>query len=187
MIQNISFGHYILKNLLKGGFKGKIFPVNPKHDELMGVPCFHSVSEIPGMVDMVVIVTPAATVPALAEECGKKKVKTLVVISAGFGETGTKEGHAAEDALKKTCEKYDMSMVGPNCLGVLRPKIGLNASFAATPEKAVIGSPTSRKESNCLVFIIRPSLRSSVGIILCFNIGYGFQLIKFFKIRNPHF
>ncbi len=129
-------GHYILKNLLESGFKGKIFPVNPKHDELMGVPCFHSVTEIPGTVEMVVIVTPAATVPALAEECGKKKVKTIVVISAGFGETGTKEGHAAEEALKKTCEKYDMSMVGPNCLGVLRPKIGLNASFAATPSKA---------------------------------------------------
>ncbi len=129
-------GHYILKNLLESGYKGKIFPVNPKHDELMGVPCFHSVTDIPGAVDMVVIVTPAVTVPALAEECGKKKVKTIVVISAGFGETGTKEGHAAEEALKKTCAMYDMSMVGPNCLGVLRPKIGLNASFATTPRKA---------------------------------------------------
>lgn len=129
-------GHYILKNLLESGYKGKIFPVNPKHDELLGVPCFHSVFDIPENPDMVVIVTPAATVPALAEECGKKNVKTIVVISAGFGETGTKEGHAAEEELKKTCEKYEMSMVGPNCLGVLRPKIGLNASFAATPDKA---------------------------------------------------
>ncbi len=129
-------GHYILKNLLESGFQGKVFPVNPKHTELMGVPCFSSVTDIPSAIDMVVIVTPAATVPALAEECGKKKVKTLVVISAGFGETGTKEGHAAEEQLKKTCETYGMSMVGPNCLGVLRPKIGLNASFAATPEKS---------------------------------------------------
>ncbi len=129
-------GHYILKNLLESGYQGKIFPVNPKHDELMGVQCFHSVTDIPQEIDMAVIVTPAATVPALAEECGKKKVKTLVVISAGFGETGTKEGHAAEEALKKTCEKYGMSMVGPNCLGILRPAIGLNASFAATPKQA---------------------------------------------------
>lgn len=129
-------GHYILKNLLESGYKGKVFPVNPKHDELMGIPCFHSVTDIRDAVDMAVIVTPAATVPALAEECGKKKVKTLIVISAGFGETGTKEGHSAEEQLKKICATYDMSMVGPNCLGVLRPKIGLNASFAATPEKA---------------------------------------------------
>jgi acetyltransferase len=80
---------------------------------------------------MVVIVTPAPTVPAIAEECGKKKVKTIVVISAGFGETGTDQGHAAEELLKKTCATYGMSMVGPNCLGILRPSIGLNASFAA--------------------------------------------------------
>ncbi len=129
-------GHYILKNLLESGFQGKIFPVNTKNDELIGITCFHSVTDVPSDIDMVVIVTPAATVPALAEECGKKKVKTLVVISAGFGETGTKEGHDAEEILRRTCEKYGMSMVGPNCLGVLRPSIGLNASFAATPKKS---------------------------------------------------
>jgi acetyl coenzyme A synthetase (ADP forming)-like protein len=129
-------GHYILKNLLESGFKGKIYPVNPKHDELMKTQCYHSISDIKEAVDMAVIVTPASMVPALAEECGKKKVKTLVVISAGFGETGTDEGKKAEAELKKICDVHDMSIVGPNCLGVLRPSIGLNASFAATPEKA---------------------------------------------------
>lgn len=129
-------GNFILKNLLQSGYKGKIFPVNPKHSEILGVQCFPSVTDIPGSLDMAIIVTPAAMVPALAEECGKKKVKTLIVISAGFGETGTKEGRSSEAALKKTCEAYDMRMVGPNCLGILRPSIGLNASFAATPEKA---------------------------------------------------
>ncbi len=129
-------GNFILNNLLQSGYKGKIFPVNPKHSEIAGVRCFGSVTDIPGSLDMAIIVTPAATVPALAEECGKRKVKTLVVISAGFGETGTKEGRNREESLKKTCETYDMSMVGPNCLGILRPKIGLNASFAATPKKA---------------------------------------------------
>lgn len=128
-------GAYILKNLTTSGYKGKVYPVNPKHDAMAGLRCFHTIGEIPGELDMAVIVTPASTVPALAEECGKKKVKTLVIISAGFGETGTKEGHAAEAALKKTCETYGMSMMGPNCLGVLRPKAGLNASFAATPKE----------------------------------------------------
>lgn len=102
----------------------------------MGKQCFHAVSDIPGEIDMAIIVTPAPTVPGLAEECGKKKVKTLIVISAGFGETGTQEGHATEQELKKTCETYAMSMVGPNCLGILRPSIGLNASFAATPKES---------------------------------------------------
>lgn len=126
-------GHYILKNLLDG-FTGDVFPINPKHDELLGKKCYHAVADIPGTVDMAVIVTPAATVSALAEECGKKKVKTLVVISAGFGEMGNDEGHAREKELTDIGLKYGMSIVGPNCLGVLRPKIGLNASFAVTPD-----------------------------------------------------
>lgn len=129
-------GHYILKNLLESGFAGKIYPINPKHDELLGAKCFHAIADVPGTIDMAVVVTPAATVQAIAEECGKKKVKTLVVISAGFGEIGTDEGKTMEHQLKAICEKYEMSLVGPNCLGVLRPSIGLNASFAATPKSA---------------------------------------------------
>lgn len=127
-------GHYILKNLKDGGFRGKIFPVNPKHDELLGLPCFHAVADIPERVDMAVVVTPASTVSAVAEECGKKNVETLVVISAGFGEIGTEDGHAREAELLAIGKKYGMKIVGPNCLGVLRPGIGLNASFANTPK-----------------------------------------------------
>lgn len=129
-------GNAILKNLNNGAYKGKVYPVNPKHTELSGLPCFKSIGDISGAIDMAVIVTPAATVPSLAEECGKKKVKTLVIISAGFGELATKEGHEREDELLEITKKYSMSIVGPNCLGILRPKIGLNASFAATPSRA---------------------------------------------------
>ncbi len=129
-------GNSILLNLTKSTYKGKIYPVNPKHTEMLGLPCFASIEAIPGSIDMAVIVTPAATVSALAEACGKKKVKTLVIISAGFGELGTDEGHAREAELVSIAKKYSMSIVGPNCLGVLRPTIGLNASFAATPTKA---------------------------------------------------
>lgn len=126
-------GNYILKNLIESTYKGKIFPVNPKHDELLGLPCYHSILDIKGSVDLAVIVTPASTVTPLAEECGKKKVKTLVVISAGFGETGTDDGRENERKLLAIAEEYDMRIVGPNCLGLLRPSIGLNASFARTP------------------------------------------------------
>ena len=112
-------GNYILKNLIGSTYKGKIFPVNPKHDELLGLPCFHSIADIKESIDLAVIVTPAGTVTALAEECGKKKVKTLVVISAGFGETGTDEGRTNERKLLTIAEEYDMRIVGPNCLGLL--------------------------------------------------------------------
>lgn len=123
-------GHAVLKNLLTQGYKGKIHAVNPKGGMILKKKAVKSVLAIDGSVDMAVVVTPAATVAAIAEECGKKGVKTLVVISAGFGETGTKEGREAERSLAKTCAEYGMQLVGPNCLGVLRPEIGLNASFA---------------------------------------------------------
>lgn len=123
-------GHYVLHNLLTQGFKGAIYPVNPKQTEILGKKAYPSVSDIPGPVDIVVVVTPAATVPAIAEECGKKKVGTLVVITAGFGETGTPEGKKMEEDLVAIARAYGMALVGPNCLGVLRPSAGMNASFA---------------------------------------------------------
>lgn len=129
-------GHAILKNLVGGTYRGKVFPVNPKHTELLGLPCFTSVMTVPGSIDMAIIATPAATVPVIAEECGKKKVRTLVIISAGFGELGTDDGQKRESEITAISQKYGTSIVGPNCLGILRPPIGLNASFAATPSKA---------------------------------------------------
>ncbi len=162
-------GHYILTNLL-GGFRGEIFPVNPKHDELLGKKCFKTVADIPGLIDMAVIVTPAATVAALAEECGKKKVKTLVVISAGFGELGNDEGHAREKELTVIAEKYGMSVVGPNCLGVLRPSIGLNASFADTPEAA--GDIALISQSGAMaVALLDEAAGKKLGFSLVVSIG----------------
>ncbi len=153
-------GHYVLRNIITQGYKGAVFPVNPKGGDILGKKTYTSVTEIPGELDCAVIVTPAKTVTALAEECGKKGVKTLVVISAGFGETGTDpsdqpdpsvparadnglagrgragEGHAMEQSLIEIVKKYDMQLVGPNCLGIMRPSIGLNASFAENVDKS---------------------------------------------------
>ncbi len=123
-------GYLITQNLLTQGYGGNVFPVNPKHDEILGAKAYPSIGEIPEAVDMALIVTPASTVTKLAKECGMKKVKTLVVISAGFGETGTKEGRKAEEELRSIANEHGMHLIGPNCLGVLRPSIGLNASFA---------------------------------------------------------
>lgn len=122
-------GGAIFQNLMTQGFKGKVFAVNATHDSVQGEKAYKSVSDLPEVPETVVIVTPAKTVSAIAEECGKKGVKNVIVISAGFGETGTDEGHAAEKTLAEICEKYGMTMLGPNCLGMLRPSIGLNASF----------------------------------------------------------
>ncbi len=152
-------GCSILKNLIGGSYKGEVFPVNPKHTEMMGKKCFATIGDISGAVDLAVIVTPAATVCAIAEECGKKKVKTLVVISAGFGELGTNEGRTREEELATIAKKYKMTLIGPNCLGILRPSIGLNASFAATPSAS--GSIALISQSGAMAVALLDSAEGS--------------------------
>lgn len=163
-------GCSILKNLLGGSYKGEVYPVNPKHTEMMGRKCSASVGAIPDAVDLAIIVTPAATVSGIAEECGKKKVKTLVVISAGFKELGTKEGREREQQLTGISQKYNMSLVGPNCLGILRPSLGLNASFAASPSSA--GSIALISQSGAMaVALLDRSEEAGLAFSLVASIG----------------
>jgi acetyltransferase len=128
-------GHFVMSNLLTQGYGGAVYPVNPKHAEIMGKKAYVSVKDLPETPEMVVIVTPAATVSAIARDCAEKGVKTLVVISAGFGELGTEEGHRMETELKEIAAGSRMQLVGPNCLGIIRPSIKMNASFAAALPK----------------------------------------------------
>src|SRR3989344_1312501 len=123
-------GHDILKNLLTQGYKGAVYPVNPKGGEILGHTAFPSVKDIPAAVDLAVIVISAVHVGTARGECGEAGIKTVVVISAGFSETHTEEGTAREEELKTIAKEYDMTLIGPNCLGILRPAIGMNASFA---------------------------------------------------------
>ncbi len=109
-------GAVVVRNLVEGEFEGGIYPVNPKHTKLFGLTCSSSVSEIKGKVDCAIIATPAATVPALIEECGKKGIKGVVVLSGGFGEVGNYE---LEKQLKEKADKYEIALIGPNCLGIL--------------------------------------------------------------------
>ncbi|MBN1444797.1 MAG: acetate--CoA ligase family protein [Candidatus Omnitrophica bacterium] len=123
-------GYKILKNLLDGGYKGNLYPVNPTADEnILGLKTYKSIPEIPDKPELVIIVIPSKYVPQSAEECGKKGVKGLIVISAGFKEAGA-EGKKSEEELKAIVKKYGMRMIGPNCLGVIDAVNNLNASFA---------------------------------------------------------
>lgn len=123
-------GHDIFKNLCEQGFKGNVYPVNPKGEEILGRACFKTIAELPDSVDLAIVVVPAAGVPQVLRECAAKKILQAVIISAGFGETGTDEGHALEEELKTIAKETGMKIIGPNCLGILRPSIGMNASFA---------------------------------------------------------
>ncbi|MFH1055977.1 MAG: GNAT family N-acetyltransferase [Candidatus Altiarchaeota archaeon] len=127
--QKGSVGYALMDNLIGHGFNGTIYPVNPKHVSVQGVHAYKSVKEIPGRVDLALVATPAKTVPAVIEECGQAGVKGAVIISAGFRETG-EEGLKLEGQVRAIATKYGIRIVGPNCLGVINPRICLNASFA---------------------------------------------------------
>jgi acetyltransferase len=123
-------GHDILKNLLTQGYGGSVFAVNVKGGEILGKKAYASVKDITETIDMAIIVIPAAAVPAALTECGEKKIKNVVVISAGFGEVHTDEGKKLEGELTAIAKKYEIELLGPNCLGLVRPSIKMNASFA---------------------------------------------------------
>ncbi|MEM3552350.1 MAG: bifunctional acetate--CoA ligase family protein/GNAT family N-acetyltransferase [Candidatus Bathyarchaeia archaeon] len=129
-----SIGQQIMKNLLLGKDKRAIYPINPNREFVMGLKCLPSVIDVPEHIDLAVIATPAKTIPKIIDECGQKGVDGVVIISAGFREAGV-EGAELEKEVKKIREKHDIRILGPNCLGFIRPHIGLNAAFSrCTPE-----------------------------------------------------
>jgi acetyl coenzyme A synthetase (ADP forming)-like protein len=123
-------GYAVLNNIIQAGYKGKLYPVNPKGGTILELPAFASVLDIPDPVDLAVIVIPYKFVPAALEECGKKGVNAVVIISAGFREAG-RDGYERELELVQIGKKYGLRIIGPNCLGVIDTNLPLNATFAA--------------------------------------------------------
>ncbi len=125
-----SVGRTILWNLISSPFGGAVFPINPKRPSLLGIKAYPSIKDLPDQVDLAVIVTPATSIPGIISECAEAGVKGAIVISAGFKEVGP-AGVELEHQLLQNARKGGMRVVGPNCLGVMNPISGLNATFAA--------------------------------------------------------
>lgn len=123
-------GHAVVRNLIQGGFKGKIYPINPAASEILGLPAFASVTQISDPIDLAVIVIPYPAVPDALRQCGMKGIPSAVIISAGFREAG-KEGLEREEELVAVARQYNIRIIGPNCLGIINTQAPLNASFAA--------------------------------------------------------
>ena len=121
-------GTVVFENLRSAGFKGPIYPINPKHKKIQGVPAYQTLEQIGKEVDLAVVATPASTVPGIIEECGQYGVRAAGVLTAGFAEAG-QAGIALERQVLETARRYGLRFIGPNCLGVMRPSIGLNATF----------------------------------------------------------
>lgn len=135
--ENGSVGKIILENLLLSE-KRKLYPVNPNRKTVLGLECFPDIAHVPVHVDLAVVATPAKSVPSIVQECGAAGVEGIVIISAGFKEIGG-EGKKLEAQIIEYRKKYGMRIIGPNCIGVIRPHLGLNTSFLkANPENGKI-------------------------------------------------
>jgi len=123
-------GHSVLKNLLQYGYKGSIYPVNPKAEEILGIQTYPTISAVPGDIDLAVVAVPSESVPSILKDCVEKRVGSVIIISAGFKESG-KQGSGLERELTEIIKGSRIRVLGPNCLGVINTASNLNASFAA--------------------------------------------------------
>lgn len=124
-----SVGNVLFKNILDSGYKGRLYPINPKHETVQGVEAYKSIEEIGARVELAVIATRPQTVPAIVEQCGRSGVKNVIVVTSGFAEAGH-SGAALERKMLEIARSYNVRVLGPNCLGIIRPELGLNATFA---------------------------------------------------------
>ena len=124
-----SVGNILFKNILESGYKGRLYPINTKHDTVQGVQAYKSIEEIGARVELAVIATRPQTLPEIVEQCGRSGIKNVIVITSGFSEAGH-SGAALERKMLEIARSYNVRVLGPNCLGIIRPDLGLNATFA---------------------------------------------------------
>ncbi len=162
-------GYSLMKNLVEHGFKGPIYPVNPKAEKIMGLTCYKDISVVPDGVDLAVIAVPAKLVPGVIEECGRKGIGAAIVISAGFKEAG-EEGKDLEKRLFNAAMVSGVRVLGPNCLGMINTKHRMDASFAAHfPEEGDI-AVLSQSGALCTA-ILDWAVRNHIGFSKLISIG----------------
>jgi acetyltransferase len=165
----MSVGRMIFENLGRGGFSGVVYPINPKRSSVLCVKAYPSIGAVPEKVDVAVICTPAKTVLGLVKECAAAGVGGLIIISAGFKETGP-EGVKLEQQILAEARKTGMRIIGPNCLGLQMPNIGYNASFASTIARPGNVGFLSQSGALCCA-VLDWSLKENVGFSCFASLG----------------
>jgi len=158
-----SIGNAVMTNLMNGKYSGRLLPVNPKYDRLPGMAAYKSVTKLEADIDLVVIATPITTVPGVVFECVNKKIAGAIVVSAGGKEIGAK-GKAIEQEISKRAYEGGLRIVGPNCLGIIRPGKNLNASFAS-----------DMPNSGNLAFVSQSGAICTAVLDLAFQENFGFS------------
>ena len=182
-----SVGETTLKNLLLSKEKRKVYIVHPKHEQMMDTKCYPKLSALPEVPELAVIATGAESVPDIVEECGRFGTKAVIIISSGFKEAGEK-GKEREDKIVEYARKYGMRIIGPNCLGVIRPSSGFNATFArkgTKPGKIAFLSQSGALGTSVLDWAISRDIGfsafASLGSMI--DIDFG-DLIDFFGVDS---
>jgi acetyltransferase len=164
-----TIGNALMRNLVDGGFSGTVLPVNPKYQTMHGQACFESVSALETGVDLAVIATPIHSVPDIVGECVEKKVGGAVIISAGGKEVG-EQGREIEEKIRRIANDGGLRIVGPNCMGIIRPGVNLNASFAS--EMPVAGNLAFVSQSGAIcTAILDLALKERIGFSHFVSIG----------------
>lgn len=134
-----SLGRALMENIIKGGYEGALFPINPKYTDVLGFSCYPNIEQLPHVPNLAIICTPAAIVPQLIQEIGEKGIKIALIISAGIAEGENLEGNHLQAEMLEIARRYEVRLVGPNCLGIINTYVKLNATFSPlTPLKGEI-------------------------------------------------
>lgn len=182
----------VLINLVSGGFRGVVYPVNPDHEAVMGIPCYPDIRSLPKVPDLGIICTPAEKVAGIVNECGEMGIPGLIIVSAGFRETG-EEGQKLEQEIRDLMKKYQgMRIIGPNCLGVIVPSLKLNASFAAAMPRPGNIAFISQSGALC-TSVLDWAMEGKIGFSQFVSIGnsldveFGDLIDYFGEDENTHF
>ncbi|MDY6993832.1 MAG: acetate--CoA ligase family protein [Pseudomonadota bacterium] len=184
-----SVGQVVFKNLVASGFKGELYPINPKYERVQEQTAYASLQDIGNKtVELAIIATPAKTVPGIIEACGEYGVKMAVIISAGFSETGP-QGAKLEKKVTNQAKRFGMRFLGPNCLGIMRPHIDLNASFTTSMAKPGNLALVSQSGALCSA-ILDWAGPHDVGFSTIVSMGMSADLdfgeILDFLVSDPH-
>ncbi len=169
-----SVGGIVFRNLLDAGYKGHVFAINPSRKEVQGHEAHASLADVDHSVDLAVVATPAASVPSIVEECGQQGVRMMLILSAGFRETGA-EGRRIEEQVMLRAREYGIRIMGPNCLGLIRPHDGINLTFGHSGAQTGNLALVSQSGAICTA-ILDWAEQNSIGFSAVISTGIGADL-----------
>ena len=169
-----SVGGVVFKNLLSSGFEGQVFAINPKHESVQGEKAYPSLDAVGESIDLAVVATPAVTIPAIVEACGEHGIKMMLILSAGFREIG-EEGKRLETKITQLVERHGIRLMGPNCLGLMRPDKNLNITFGHNVAKPGNVALVSQSGAICTAILDWAEM-NDIGFSAVVSTGIGADL-----------